>query len=431
MGRLTKRLIDSTSPDPKKEIRLWDDDPRGLGVRIKPSGAKSFFVQYRSPEDFKKRRFTLGRYGSQTLQQARINARKELGRVADKVDPVLEKRRIREQTRTTALTMSQFCEQYIRDAEAGLITYRGRPKKERTIKYDAGRIRWHIEPSLGGKLVRDVTREDVERLYHTIRLGKTATRKTTGSRGVARVTGGDAAARRSLGLLGGIFTYAVKRKLRLDNPVRGVERGADKKRDRVLSPDEYRALGAALNALDEQGENCKATLAIRALALTGCRRNEIFGLRKEEFDAHNRCLRLGDTKTGRKVRAIGQAAVDVLQSVPVDEDSEFVFTATRGDGPLTDVQTFKSARERAALKNVYTHTLRHSFGSVANEIGFSELVIAGLLGHRASGTTTRYFHNVPRDLLTAADRVSAIILDRLEGRDEAAKVVNIGAMDRR
>ena len=54
MSRLKKRLIDSTRPDPNKEIRLWDDDPRGLGIRIKPSGTKSFFVQYRSPEDFKK-----------------------------------------------------------------------------------------------------------------------------------------------------------------------------------------------------------------------------------------------------------------------------------------------------------------------------------------------------------------------------------------
>ena len=430
MSRLKKRQIDAIDK-PKKEIRLWDDDPRGLGIRIKPSGAKSFFVQYRSPEDFKKRRITLGQYGTLSIEQARIKARKELGRVADKVDPVLNGKRAKAEARTTTLTMSQFCDQYFRDAEAGLVTYRGKPKKARTIKYDEGRIRWHITPLLGNMLVKDITQDDVERFYHAIRSGETATRKKTGPRGVARVTGGAGTARRAMGLLGSVFSYAIKRKLRADNPVRGVERGADKKRDRVLSPDEYRALGAALDTLDEQGGNRQASLAIRALALTGCRRNEIYALRKDEFDAHNQCLRYGDTKTGQQLRPIGRAAVGVLQSVPVDDDSDYVFTATRGDGHLTDVQTFKSACKLAGLKGVTPHTLRHAFGSVANEIGFSELVIAGLLGHRASGVTARYVHNVPRDLVTAANGVAAIILDRLEGRDEAAKVVNIAGKDRR
>ena len=145
MSRLKKRLIDSTRPDPKKEIRLWDDDPRGLGIRIKPSGAKSFFVQYRSPEDFKKRRITLGQYGTLTLEQARINARKELGRVADKVDPVLEKRWAQRQARATSLTVAQLCDEYVIDTKAGRVTYRGKAKKAKTIEFDAGRIRWHIK----------------------------------------------------------------------------------------------------------------------------------------------------------------------------------------------------------------------------------------------------------------------------------------------
>jgi hypothetical protein len=81
------------------------------------------------------------------------------------------------------------------------------------------------------------------------------------------VTGGESTARRVVGLLGGIFTYAVKdRKLRADNPCRGVERGTDKQRNRVLSPHEYAALGKALDTLVVGGANPVAVYAAQVIA---------------------------------------------------------------------------------------------------------------------------------------------------------------------
>ncbi len=427
MAKLTIRKIDATRPDPRREIRLWDDDPRGFGVRIKPSGVKTFFLQFRSPVDFEKRRLTLGQYGDLTLEKARTLAHKEKGRVADGKDPVLEKRQARQHAQATALTVSELCDQYLRDARAGKVTYRGKPKKPNTIDFDAGRIRWHVKPLLGDKLVRDVTGEDVERLFHDIRLGKTAVKEKTGPRGVARVTGGDGAARRTVGLLGSIFSYAVRRKLRSDNPCKGIERGPDKRRDRVLSPQEYKALGGALETLSDQSANLIAVSAVRAVALTGCRRGEIYGLRKDELDAHNQCLRFGETKTGQQLRPIGRAAVTALRSVPGNEGSTFIFPASRGEGTLTNVRLFKKACALAGLQGVSLHTLRHSFASVAHELGYSELTIAGLLGHRTHSVTSRYVHHVDRALVAAADRVASTILARLEGRDvEGAQVIEIG-----
>ncbi len=116
MAKLTIRKIDATRPDPRREIRLWDDDPRGFGVRIKPSGVKTFFLQFRSPVDFKKRRLTLGQYGDLTLEKARTLAHKGKGRVADGKDPVLEKRQAQQHAQATALTVSELCDQYLRDA---------------------------------------------------------------------------------------------------------------------------------------------------------------------------------------------------------------------------------------------------------------------------------------------------------------------------
>ena len=73
----------------------------------------------------------------------------------------------------------------------------------------------------------------------------------------------------------------------------------------------------------------------------------------------------------------------------------------------------------AGLKDVTIHTLRHSFAATAAELGFSELTIAGLLGHSVPGITARYAHVPDSALVAAADRVSARIAAALEGKREA------------
>jgi integrase len=427
MAGLTKRLIDASTPEDGKEIRLWDDDPRGFGVRIKPSGVKTFFVQYRSPVTFKKARLTIGQYGRLTLDEARREARKILGCVEKGEDPAEEKRRAKAHALTTAGTVGALCDDYMRDALAGKVTYRGKPKKQSTLEIDGGRINRHIKPLLGKFRVTALTQKDVEKFMHDVRLGKTATVEKTKPRGKARVTGGDGTARRTVGLLGSIFTYAVKEGLRPDNPVTGIERAPDNKRTRSLSPVEYRSFGVALDALEEEGANPVAVRAIRVLALSGCRRGEIYGLRKTEVDAHHQCIRFDDTKTGQQVRAVGRTVMDLIQTSPGKEDVAFVFPAKRSDGHMKDVKVFRKACELAKLEDVTIHTLRHSFATAANELEYSEITIAGLLGHGRHSTTARYTHLIDHALVTAADRVSALIAGRMGGveENEGADIVTL------
>ena len=427
MAGLTKRLIDASTPEDGKEIRLWDDDPRGFGVRIKPSGVKTFFVQYRSPVTFKKARLTIGQYGRLTLDEARREARKILGCVEKGEDPAEEKRRAKAHALTTAGTVGALCDDYMRDALAGKVTYRGKPKKQSTLEIDGGRINRHIKPLLGKFRVTALTQKDVEKFMHDVRLGKTATIEKTKPRGKARVTGGDGTARRTVGLLGSIFTYAVKEGLRPDNPVTGIERAPDNKRTRSLSPVEYRSFGVALDALEEEGANPVAVRAIRVLALSGCRRGEIYGLRKAEVDAHHQCIRFDDTKTGQQVRAVGRTVMDLIQTSPGKEDVAFVFPAKRSDGHMKDVKVFRKACELAKLEDVTIHTLRHSFATAANELEYSEITIAGLLGHGRHSTTARYTHLIDHALVTAADRVSALIAGRMGGveENEGADIVTL------
>ena len=141
-------------------------------------------------------------------------------------------------------TVAELCDLYLADAEAGrLVTRRRTQKKASTLAIDRGRIARHIKPLLGQLRVAAVTREDVECFMHDVAEGKTAASTKTKPRGLARVRGGKGAANRAVGLLGAIFSYAVRRRMRSDNPVHGVMRPADGRRDRRLTDAEYEALG--------------------------------------------------------------------------------------------------------------------------------------------------------------------------------------------
>ena len=413
MGRLSKSSVERAIAQPAdKEARFWDDNPRGLGLRIKPNGTATYFIQYKSPVTFKRVRTSIGQHGKITLDQARTKARKMFGEIADELDPVVEKAE-KQKTADRSVKFSDFCDIYMRDAEAGLVTYRGKPKKATTLATDKGRIERHLKPLLGRAHVHEITRKDVTKALHQIRLGATAMNAKTKKGTRTIVKGGTGTAVRTIRLLGSIFTYARKLELRDDNPVHGMELPSDNKRERILSPDEFARLGEVLRTAQENGRHAAAITAYIVLALTGCRKTEIFALKKSEVDTYHSCLRFADTKTGAQVRPIGAAALSLLQEQIRESNSAFVFPAKRGDGHLVDPKLFKRLCEEADLEGVTLHTLRHSFASVALELEYSEMTVASLLGHKIHSITKRYAHHVDKALVAAASQVSSTILSRL------------------
>ena len=210
---------------------LWDPSLPGFGVRRQRSEAVSYVLFYRNREG-RQRWFTIGRHGaSWTPETAREQAKRLLGEVAEHGDPAADKHEKR-----NAKTVAELCDLYFADAKAGRLLTRRVQKKPSTLAVDHGRIERHIKPLLGRRAITAVTRRDVEAFMQDVASGKTATKtKTAKKRGLARVRGGKGAANRAVGLLGAIFAYAERSGMRSDNPVRGIMRPADGKRDRRLT----------------------------------------------------------------------------------------------------------------------------------------------------------------------------------------------------
>jgi hypothetical protein len=309
MPKITKRVVDALKPAGGKDVFIWDSELRGFGVRMKPSGAASFLIQYRILQG-QTRRLTFAKVGTLTPEEARAKARELLAEVVKGNDPSRDRHKTRQ-----ALTVAELSERYMEAARAGLVSTRfGQAKRLSTIAIDEGRISRHIVPLIGSRIASSLTRHDVQRMADDIAVGKTAAVIKTKPRGVSRVTGGAGNATRIVGLLGGIFTWAEKRGLVSGaNPCHGLELRADGAEDRMLSSEELVHLGKVLHK--HKADAPLPVAALRLIALTGLRRAEAYGLRWNEIDFEGSCVRLGETKSGRSMRAIGTAAVEHLRSL--------------------------------------------------------------------------------------------------------------------
>jgi integrase len=214
-------------------------------------------------------------------------------------------------------------------------------------------------------------------------------------------------ANRSLAVLSKMMTLAEAWGLRTDgsNPCRHVKKYQEHKRERFLTQQELRRLGAALTDVQtHRTESPFVIAAIGLLVLTGARLTEVLTLRWDYVDFENQVLRLPDSKTGAKLIYLNDAAVKLLRTLPSMAGNPFVIAGGKPGARLINLQKpWRRIRAAANLDDVRIHDLRHSFASVGAGAGMSLILIGKLLGHKQAATTARYAHLAADPILAASN----------------------------
>lgn len=395
----------------EKDRFIWDSKLAGFGLRVWPSGRRTFVVQYRvhGGRGGRQRRVTLGTFPTLLVTEARKAAREALAKARLGTDTADERDNAR-----TAETVGDLVELWL--AEGAHINRRnGAVRSAVSLAGERGRVDAHVRPLLWSKRLVDLTRADIERFRDAVARGATRGERKTKLRGAARVRGGTGTATRTVRMLSSIFAFGVDRRLLVENPCRGVRLKPVREMNRFLSGAELQRVGLALEDAAAAGAHPHGLNIIRLLALTGARKSEIAGLRWGDVDFDHECLRLAKSKTGAKVIQLAPAALAVLDGLDHQKGVDWVFPASRGKGHFVNVgKTWAAVRALAGLSDVRLHDLRHTFASFGAAGGLGLPVIGALLGHRQAATTQRYAHLADDPLKRAAARIGGEIGAALE-----------------
>ena len=419
--KLMKRIVDGLEPSDRDYV-VWDREIAGFGVRVRTSGTKTYVFKYRYRD--RQQWYSIGKHGTLTTDQARRKAGELNVLVLSGEDPASKKQADRK-----AMTVSELCDLYLEEGIAG--------KKAQTVEMDRIRIDTHVRPLIGFLKVRDVTRRDMQKLMTEIatprpwldpritrgaspgdgsaKEGETARKKKRKT--YSRTVGGQGVANRTIGMLGGIFTFAVERELRQDNPVLGVKKFRERTLNRRLKDEELQRLAAALQDCEPIPGANPAVNAIRLLLLLGCRKAEILTLEWGDVHLERGLIHLRDSKTGERYVQISSMAADVFRRIHRVQDNPYVIPGSKEGRHLVGLQKFwERIRAEADIPDVRVHDLRHTFASIAADMGFSLQAIGKLLGHKKASSTERYAHLADAPLKQATETVSATIAGRMSGQ---------------
>ncbi len=386
--RISRRTVEAL--EVQKDTVFWDSELSGFGVRVYPTGSKYYVVQTRAGGKSAKR-VTVGRHGVITAEEARRRAALIIARIKAGEEPEPEPQ---SEKMAQGPTVSDLAARYLEDH----VAVRCKPVTAAGYRQVVNK---HIVPRFGNLPALAVDHAKVTEAQHAL----SAT---------------PVMANRVLETLSRIYSAAEDQGLIPEgsNPCRFAIKYRERGRERFLTEEEFRRLGRVLaDAETRKGMSEHAVAAIRLLLLTGCRKGEILTLRWDEVDLEARELRLSDSKTGARTISLSPEAVRVLARIPRVADNPFVIPGKIKGRHMRNLHDpWKIVRERAELRDMRLHDLRHSYASRALALGESLPMIGRLLGHTRVETTARYAHLAKDAVHASAILVSeSIAADILKG----------------
>ncbi len=356
-----------------REYTLWDTGVAGLGVRVRPSGSRTFIYHLKTEGGVRKMSF--GPAALRKVEEVR-RACMEAATGAAGADAVRRGKA-----------------PLFRDFVAGeWKADRFERCKPSTRKGFRSMLNRHLLPAFGARRLDRITR--------SMALGwfEACSRSAPGS------------ANHALALLRQILNHAHALGHIGANPVRGIRRNPGRKMTRFLSREEIARLHHVLDRCAE-GSASEAQQAdiIRLLLLTGCRKGEIVYLRREEVRGDR--LELADAKTGPRTVQLNGPARQIVARRMQQGNGPWVFPSVRDPSRPSsrDPWLWYRVRREAGIEDVRLHDLRHTVASQAAMNGVPLPVVARMLGHGNIRMTMRYAHVGDREIEAAAERVGQII----------------------
>ena len=374
---LTERIVRNEKSDGQTRI-VWDNQVKGLGLRISTKGTKAYILSYRV--NGRKRQATLARASEISLKRVREIAGGQLVRIrAGEADPLESKRKAKEAP-TVDDGLQRFFDEF---APARIKMGRLSPRTLKDYRWQASRF---LEPSLGKLKIADVKRDHVERMVAS--LPKTLRNRT-------------------LAFVSRLFNQFERWGWRPQqtNPAYGIERAREEARDRVLSPSEMEELAKALKLFE--GQHPVSVAVIRFAALTGLRIGEVLGIKWEHVDFEMGKLVLPQTKTGRRVHDLPEPALALLAEIP--RSGQWTFTNTGKSATIyrTVRRHFMEIVTEAGIEDVRLHDLRRTVMTRAAASGVGTHVLRDLLGHKSTAMADRYIRALGNPVKEAREQVGA------------------------
>ena len=373
--RLTDANVARLAPA-AREYTIWDTRLAGLGVRVRPSGHRSF-VYFRKGEDGA-RRITIGPAVLTNVEEARAKCLAiETGEQSDPKE------------RRSVITFGDFIA-----GPGRACVDRCKPSTQKIVRWV---LRARLLPAFGPIPLDGITHADVNRWFDEY--SRTA-------------PGG---ANHALNVLIRILNHAVVCGHLDRNPARGVRRNPRPELTRFLSREEIRRLHRELDRrVAARPSYARQADIIRLLLLTGCRRGEIVSLRWKDVDRNT--LNLADAKAGPRRVFLNAQAQAILERQP-RAGSAWVFPSPLDSGrPVSPhLPLWYMVRREAGIEDVRIHDLRHTYASHAVLQGVPLPVVSRLLGHKHPSMTLRYAHVGDREIEAAAERIGAAIARELGG----------------